>query len=78
MARTRKVTSIKEKILKQEEAVAKSKEKYDAEVKKLKDLYAKQDEMKKKELFAAVEKSSKSYEEIMVFLQEEEIGRAHV
>ena len=71
MARTRKVTSIKEKILKQEEAVEKSKEKYDAEVKKLKDLYAKQDEMKKKELFAAVEKSSKSYEEIMVFLQEE-------
>ena len=71
MARTRKVTSIKEKILKQEEAVAKSKEKYDAEVKKLKDLYAKQDEMKKKELFAAVEKSSKSYEEIRVFLQEE-------
>lgn len=71
MARTRKVTSIKEKILKQEEAVAKSKEKYDAEVKKLKDLYAKQDEMKKKELFAAVEKSSKSYEEIMVFLQKE-------
>ena len=34
MARTRKVTSIKEEILKQE-AVAKSKEKYDAEVKKL-------------------------------------------
>lgn len=71
MARTRKVTSIKEEILKQEEAVAKLKEKYDAEVKKLKDLYAKQDEMKKKELFAAVEKSSKSYEEIMAFLQEE-------
>ena len=71
MARTRKETSIKEEILKQEEAVAKSKEKYDAEVKKLKDLYAKQDEMKKKELFAAVEKSSKSYEEIMAFLQEE-------
>ena len=68
MARTRKVTSIKEEILKQEEAVAKSKEKYDAEVKKLKDLYAKQDEMKKKELFAAVEKSSKSYEEIMAFV----------
>lgn len=71
MARTRKLTSIKEEILKQEEAVTKSKEKYDAEVKKLKDLYAKQDEMKKKELFAAVEKSSKSYEEIMAFLQEE-------
>ena len=74
MARTRKVTSIKEEISKQEEAVAKSKEKYDAEVKKLKDLYAKQDEMKKKELFAAVEKSSKSYEEIMAFLREEVSG----
>lgn len=74
MARTRKVTSIKEEILKQEEAVAKSKEKYDAEVKKLKDLYAKQDEMKKKELYAAVEKSSKSYEEIMAFLREEVSG----
>lgn len=71
MARTKKVTSIKEEILKQEEAVARSKEKYDLEVKKLKDLYAKQDEMKKKELFAAVEKSSRSYEEIMAFLQEE-------
>lgn len=43
----------------------------DAEVKKLKDLYAKQDEMKKKELFAAVEKSTKSYEEIMAFLSAE-------
>lgn len=71
MARTKKVTSIKEEILKQEEAVARAKEKYDLEVKKLKDLYAKQDEMKKKELFAAVEKSSRSYEEIMAFLQEE-------
>ena len=71
MARTKKVTSIKDEILKQEEAVARAKEKYDLEVKKLKDLYAKQDEMKKKELFAAVEKSSRSYEEIMAFLQEE-------
>lgn len=35
---------------------------------KLKDIYAKRDEQKKKELFAAVEKSSKSYEEIMEFL----------
>lgn len=29
------------------------------------------DEMKKKELFAAVEKSTKSYEEIMAFLSAE-------
>ena len=48
--------------------MAKAKAKYDADVKKLKDLYAKKDEIKKKELLEAVEKSSKSYEEIMHFL----------
>lgn len=69
--RPKKTGTIKDEILKQEEAVAKSKARYDAEVKKLKDLYAKQNEMKKKELFAAVEKSSKSYEEIMAFLSAE-------
>ena len=46
--RPKKAGTIKDEILKQEEAVAKSKARYDAEVKKLKDLYAKQDEMKKK------------------------------
>ena len=63
--------TIDEEIIKQEEQVSKSKAKYDADVKKLKDLYAKKDEMKKKELLAAVEKSSKTYEEILRFLQGE-------
>jgi hypothetical protein len=58
-------------IQKQEEMVAKSKAKYDADVSKLKDLYAKKDEIKKKELLKAVESSSKSYEEILAFLTEE-------
>ena len=72
MARPRKNNlSIDEEIIKQEEQVSKSKAKYDADVKKLKDLYAKKDEMKKKELLAAVEKSSKTYEEILRFLQGE-------
>ena len=72
MARPRKNTiTIDEEIRKQEEQVSKSKAKYDADVKKLKDLYAKKDEMKKKELLAAVEKSSKTYEEILRFLQGE-------
>lgn len=70
--RPKKNMSIKDEIAKQEEIVAKSKAKYDADVKKLKDLYAKQDEMKKKELLTAVEKSRKSYDEIMRFLTEEE------
>ena len=70
MARPRKNNlSIDEEIIKQEEQVAKSKAKYDADVKKLKDLYTKKDEIKKKELLAAGEKSSRTYEEIMSFLQ---------
>lgn len=73
MARPRKDgnTNIEEQITKQEEQVAKSKAKYDADVMKLKDLYAKKDEIKRKELFKAVEKSQKSYEEIMAFLLED-------
>ena len=72
MARPRKNNiTIDEEIIKQEEQVSKSKAKYDADVKKLKDINAKKDEMKKKELLAAVEKSSKTYEEILRFLQGE-------
>ena len=72
MARPRKNNlSIDEEIVKQEELVAKAKAKYDADVKKLKDLYAKKDEIKKKELLEAVEKSSKSYEEIKGFFKDE-------
>ena len=70
MARPRKNNiTIDEEIIKQEEQVSKSKAKYDADVKKLKDLYAKDDEMKKRELLEAVEKSSKTFEEIMGFLK---------
>ena len=73
MARPKKNNiTIDEEIIKQEEQVSKSKAKYDADVKKLKDLYAKKDEMKKKELLEAVEKSSKTFEEIMGFLKGEE------
>ena len=46
MARPRKNNiTIDEEIIKQEDQVSKSKAKYDADVKKLKDLYAKKDEM---------------------------------
>jgi hypothetical protein len=72
MARPKKEVPIEELIQKQEEMVAKSKAKYDADVAKLKDLYAKKDEIKKKELLKAVENSSKSYEEILAFLTEEQ------
>lgn len=68
MARPRKDISIEEQITKQEEAVAKAKEKYDSEVAKLKDLHMKRDEAKKKELIKAIENSKKSYDEIMTFI----------
>ena len=58
-----------------ENAVLKVKEKYDSEMMKLKDLYAKKNEEKKKELLKAVENSTKTYEEIMAFIcSEDEIN----
>ena len=68
MARPRKTISLEEQIKKQEETVLKVKEKYDSEMMKLKDLYAKRNEEKKKELLKAVENSTKTYEEIMAFI----------
>ena len=62
--------SIDEMIWLQQEAMTKAKAKYDAEVGKLKDLMKKRDESKKNELLSAVEKSSKTYDEIMRFLAE--------
>lgn len=76
MGRPRKnQESIDETIKAQEDVVAKAKAKYDAEVGKLKDLLAKRDEIKKKELLSAVEKSNKTYEEILRFLQGDENDR---
>ena len=54
MARPRKMISLEEQIKKQEETVLKVKEKYDSEMMKLKDLYAKRNEEKKKELLKAL------------------------
>ena len=68
-------TDWKQKIKKQEETVLKVKEKYDSEMMKLKDLYAKRNEEKKKELLKTVENSTKTYEEIMAFIcSEDEIN----
>lgn len=68
MARPKKIISMKEEKAKQEEAVEKSNAKYDTEVKKLKELYAKRDETRRKTLLDAIEKSSNPYEEIRAFV----------
>ena len=48
MARPRKMISLEEQIKKQEETVLKVKEKYDSEMMKLKDLYAKKERREEK------------------------------
>jgi len=68
MARTKQNISIEEKISKAQDAVEKTKEKYDAAVKELRSLMEKKEAMKKQELFKAIENSQKTYEEILGFL----------
>ena len=67
MARARR--SLDERIEEQEHVVSKAREHYDAEVNKLEQMMNKRDELQKKELMKAVEDSSRSFEEIMQFLQ---------
>ena len=49
--------------------VLKAKKKFEEESDKLKDLYRKRDEGRKKELLEAVARSSRSFEEIIAFVQ---------
>ena len=67
MARARR--SLDERIEEQKQIVSKAREHYEAEVNKLEQMMNKRDELQKKELMKAVEDSSRSFEEIMQFLQ---------
>lgn len=70
MARTRR--SLDERIEEQEQVVSKAREHYESEVNKLEQLMNKRDEIQKKELMKTIEDSSRSFEEIMQFLQGDE------
>ena len=72
MARTRKTITLDEKIEKAQEAVEKTKARYDAAVKELRMLLEKKDAQRKQELLKALENSSMSFDEIMEFLKAEE------
>ena len=63
---------IDEKIEKAQEAVEKTKARYDAAVKELRALLEKKDAQRKQELLKALENSSRSFDEIMEFLKAEE------
>lgn len=67
MARARR--SLDERIEEQKQVVSKARKHYEAEVNKLEQMMNKRDELQKKELMKAVEDSSRSFEEIMQFLQ---------
>ena len=67
MARARR--SLDERIEEQKQVVSKAREHYEAEVNKLEQMMNKRDQLQKKEPMKAVEDSSRSFEEIMQFLQ---------
>jgi hypothetical protein len=71
MARTRKTISIDEKIAQAKEIFEKAKARYDTAAKDLEELQAKQRSIKRNELIKAVEKSGKTYAEILAFLESE-------
>ena len=77
MARTRKtsIEALEEKIEKAEKDVITAKKKYDEATANLKQLLDKRDALRKEELIAAVTKSSRSYEEILAFLEADENAR---
>ena len=66
MARAR--ITIEEKIERQKEVVSKIKDKYDAALDELDRLMQKRNELRRKELLEAFEKSERTYDEIMEFL----------
>lgn len=71
MARTRHTISIDEKIEKAQQNFEKARIKYDAAAKELEDLMAKKKAIQNDELLKLITKSSKSFEEIRIFLSGE-------
>ena len=68
MARGRRSISIDEKIEQKKKEVLQAKEKYDTVLAELNALQKKKNELRNKELLNAIEKSSRSMDEILAFL----------
>lgn len=65
MARVTKKQALKAKIVKAEERVLSTKAEYEKAVAELKDLLDEEKELKTRELMEAIDKSGKSYEEVL-------------
>lgn len=72
MARTIGMEALEQKIERAQMNVVRTKQKYDASIAVLEDLLNKQDALRRDQLVATIMKSSKSYDEIMRFLQEDD------
>jgi seryl-tRNA synthetase len=69
MARIKTMASIDAKIRKAQESVEKIKARYDAAISELEALYNEKEALQIQELTAAMEKSGKSYEEVLKFVK---------
>lgn len=69
MARNISKESLEQKIAKTEKAISKNREQYDRLTAELEELHKKQKAIQNEELLKAIEGSSKSYEEILDFIQ---------
>ena len=69
MARTKTMASIDAKIAKAQTAVERAKNRYDSAIAELEALYTEKRELQAKELAAAIEKSGRSYEDVLSFVK---------
>jgi len=69
MARKMKMASIDAKIKKAQESVEYTKARYDATITELEALYNQKKKLQAQELVATIEKSGKSYEEVLKFIK---------
>jgi ABC-type Zn2+ transport system substrate-binding protein/surface adhesin len=70
MGRKKSLTTIENEIAQAQEAVVKSKARYETNLKKLEEAMAKRDEVLAKELFIAFKQSGKSYSTAMRYFKE--------
>jgi hypothetical protein len=70
MARTKTMASIDAKIAKAQAAIEKAKTRYDSAIAELESLYVEKNNLQAKELAAAIDKSGKSYEDVLTFIKE--------
>ena len=72
MARNISKESLEQKIAKTEKAISKNREQYDRLTAELEELHKRQKAIQNEELLKAIEESSKSYKEILDFIQGKE------